>query len=298
VAPAGPVSDEQIRTAEDRCRYLGMEPVPGKSLRERTGYLAGTDEQRAADFQAALDGDADAVWAVRGGYGTLRTLDRVDLSRVADRPRAFIGFSDNTAIHLALLQRGVVSFHGPHAGHPHFHPETEASFRAALMSPDPPGPLPLPSAFEPIALVPGTAEGPLVGGNLAMLAAVCGTPYQPDTTGAILFIEDVGESLYRIDRMLVQLRLARLLDDVAGVAVGEFTEMADPVRAAEGSSEPSLERLLVDLLGSLGVPMVMGLPIGHGEHNWTLPMGVRARLDADSGSLEITEVATAGGERQ
>jgi muramoyltetrapeptide carboxypeptidase len=291
VAPAGPVSDEQIRTAEDRCRYLGLEPVPGQSLRERVGYLAGTDAQRAADLQAALDGDTDAVWAVRGGYGTLRTLDHVDLSRIAGRPRAFIGFSDNTAVHLALLRRGVVSFHGPHAGYPHFGPETEASFRAALMSPGPAGLLPLPPGFQPTTLVPGSADGPLSGGNLAMLAAVCGTPYQPDTRGAILFIEDVGEAPYRIDRMLVQLRLAGLLDGVAGVAVGEFTEMAD------AEDEASLEDLFLDLLEGLGVPVVMGLPIGHGVHNWTLPMGVRARLNGGEGALEIVEIATDGGGR-
>jgi muramoyltetrapeptide carboxypeptidase len=291
VAPAGPVDDVKIETALDRCRRLGLEAVPGAGIRSRAGYLAGTDEERARDLQAAVDGDVAAIWALRGGYGTLRTLRQVDLRRLRERPRAFIGFSDNTAIHLALLRLGVVSFHGPHAGFEHFPPETESAFRAVLMGDGAAGALPVPGAWARVTIAAGEAEGPLVGGNLAMLAAVCGTPYQPDMRGAILFLEDVGEPLYRIDRLLQQLRLAGLLDGVAGVAVGEFTEMLDPVTAAEAASEPSLESLLAETLTPLGVPVVMGLPFGHGVQNWTLPVGIRARLDATAGTLSILEPA-------
>jgi muramoyltetrapeptide carboxypeptidase len=292
VAPAGPVDDRKIRTALDRCRRLGVAAVPGKSIRSRAGYLAGTDAQRAADLQAAVEADVAAIWALRGGYGTLRTLRRVDLGGLMERPRAFIGFSDNTAVHLALLRLGLVSFHGPHAGFEHFPPETEASFRAVLMGAGAAGMLPLPPGCAPVSLAGGVAEGPLVGGNLAMLAAVCGTPYQPDTRGAILFLEDVGEPLYRIDRMFQQLRLAGLLDDLAGVAVGQFTEMLDPVTAAAAEGGPSLEELLTETLQPLGVPVLLGLPFGHGVQNWTLPLGVLARLDAGAGSLSILEPAT------
>lgn len=293
VAPAGPVDELKIETALDRCRHLGLEPVPGAALRARRGYLAGTDAERAADLQAALDGDVAAIWAVRGGYGTFRTLRRVDLRALQTRPRPFIGFSDNTAVHLALLRMGLVSFHGPHAGFAHFPPETEASFRAALMDTDAPGHLPLPADVAPITIVPGVAEGRLVGGNLALLAAVCGTPYQPDTRGAILFFEDVAEPLYRIDRLFEQMRMAGLLDQLAGVAVGQFTEMVDPLHARDANTEPSLEELLAEVFEPLGVPTVMDLPFGHGKQNWTLPLGVRARLDAGTGSLEILESATA-----
>jgi muramoyltetrapeptide carboxypeptidase len=289
VAPAGPVDAAKARTAVDRCRRLGFEPVPGAALLARAGYLAGSDRDRAADLQAALDGDCAAVWAVRGGYGTLRTLQQVDLTGIRDRPKAFIGFSDNTAVHLAFLNLGVVSFHGPHAGFEHFPPETEAAFRAVVMDARVPVSLPIPAGMAHVAIRSGVAEGRLVGGNLAMLAAVCGTPYQPDTDGALLFIEDVGEPLYKIDRMLTQLRLAGLLDGVAGIAVGEFTEMLDPVLAADAVPEPSLKGVLTELLGPLGVPVVMGVPIGHGRQNWTLPMGRRARLDADAGSMELLE---------
>jgi muramoyltetrapeptide carboxypeptidase len=297
VAPAGPVDELKVETALDRCRHLGLVPVPGAALRARRGYLAGTDAERAADLQAAVDGDAAAIWAVRGGYGTFRTLRHVDLRALEARPRPFIGFSDNTAVHLALLRRGLVSFHGPHAGFEHFPPETEASFRAALMENGPPGPLPLPADVAPVTIVPGATEGRLVGGNLAMLAAVCGTPYQPDTRDAILFFEDVAEPLYRIDRLFEQMRMAGLLDRLAGVAVGEFTEMVDPVHAEDAPGEPSLQDLLGEVFGPLGVPTVMGLPFGHGRQNWTLPLGVRARLHAGAGSLEILDPATAEPER-
>lgn len=295
VAPAGPVDEAKIQTALRRCHHLGLEPVPGRAIRERVGYLAGHDEDRGADLQTAIDGDNAAIWALRGGYGTFRTLQHVDLAPLVDRPRPFIGFSDNTVIHLALLSMGVVSFHGPHAGYQHFPAATEQAFRSVLMSAGSPGRLPLPRGAQPRALVGGVAEGRLVGGNLAMLAAVCGTPYQPDTRGAILFLEDVGEPPYRVDRMLMQLRLAGLLDDLAGIALGDFsppndrTEGAQPPRATEG---PTINDVLDELLRPLGVPVLAGLPFGHEAENWTLPLGLTARLDADGGSLEILQSTT------
>jgi muramoyltetrapeptide carboxypeptidase len=309
VAPAGPVDEATIERAARRCRALGLEPVPGQAVRARKGYLAGTDAERAADLSRALT-DADAVWALRGGYGNLRTLDRVDLSPLRERPKPFIGFSDNTVVHLALYREGVVSFHGPHAGYEHFPATTEAVFRDVVMSADPAGALARPPGASPVPVVAGEAEGPLVGGNLSLLAATCGTRYQPDTRGAILFIEDVAEPLYRIDRMLSQLRLAGLFDDVAAVAFGEFSHTAGLERpgvlapgsepdAAIGDAErdattASLSKLFGELLGPLGVPVALGLPFGHGRENWTLPLGVPARLDADAGTLELLEGATDG----
>lgn len=291
LAPAGPVDETKIETAIRRCRRLGFEPVPGRSVRARTGYLAGSDLDRADDIRTALDHGVAAIWAIRGGYGSLRALQHVDLSGVTDRPIAFIGFSDNTGVHLALRRLGVTSFHGPHAGFEHFTPTTEAGFRAVLMRREPAGTLLLPDAAAPVTIVSGTAEGPLVGGNLALLAATCGTPYQADTRGAILFLEDIGEPLYRVDRMLMQLRMAGLLDQVAAVAIGDFVAMPDPISAAAAEGESCLEDVVRDLLGSLGVPVVMGLPFGHGRENWTLPLGITARLDADAGALSLLEPA-------
>ncbi|MDX1674122.1 MAG: LD-carboxypeptidase [Longimicrobiales bacterium] len=285
IAPAGPVDGPTIDRALERCRRLGLQPDLGPNARARTGYLAGEDGDRADDLRRAIEGDAAGIWALRGGYGTLRTLEHVDLSPLRARPKSFIGFSDNTAVHLALLREGIVSFHGPHAGFEHFPAATAAAFRAVVMTPEPAGPLPVSGdrSVRPEALVPGTAEGPLIGGNLSLLAATCGTRYQPDTRGAILFFEDVGEATYRLDRMLMQLRLAGMLDDVAGVAIGDLA----------GSGEEAAARdVVAELLGRLEVPVAFGLPFGHGEENWTLPLGVPARLDADAGTLALLEAAT------
>ncbi len=288
VAPAGPVEEDAIETALRRCHDLGLDPWLGAAARARRGYLAGRDDERAADLQTAIDGECAAIWALRGGYGTVRTLQHVDLSPLRDRPRAFIGFSDNTVVHLALTRMGLTSFHGPHAGFHHFPATTERVFRTVLMSPEPAGMLPVPEGAAPRALLPGTADGPLVGGNLAMVASVCGTSYQPDTRNAILFLEEVGEARYRIDRMLMQLRLAGLLDGVAGIALGAFTPPDD----GEPDSTRDIDDVIRELLEPLGVPVVRGLPIGHERENWTLPLGVRARLHGEPAGLELLEAAT------
>lgn len=297
IAPAGPVNDVVIERAFRRCQELGFEPSLGEQARSRDGYLAGTDHQRATDLTRAIRGDAAGIWALRGGYGTLRTLDAVDVTPLLDRPKAFIGFSDNTAVHLALFGQGLVSFHGPHAGFEHFPAATATAFRSVVMTPEPPGPLPLPKSARPTTVVGGTAEGPLVGGNLALLAASCGTRLQPDTRGAILFMEDVAEPPYRIDRMLTQLRLAGLLDDVAAIALGQFVDVSGTVRVEARpprGADPPLADVFADLLAPLGVPVALGLPFGHGSENWTLPLGVRARLDAGAGTLLLLEAATTG----
>ena len=287
VAPAGPLAEERVARSLELCARLELEPRLGAAARARHGYLAGTDEARAADLVAALrDEDVDAVWALRGGYGTMRILDRCGLESAGLRPRVFLGFSDNTAVHAALGRQGLVSFHSPHPGGA-FPPTTEEVFRRVLFPADAAGALPLPpGAAPPRTLVPGVAEGPLVGGNLALLAALCGTPFAPRTAGAILVIEDVGEPAYRVDRGLTQLRLAGLLEGVAGLALGRFTESP--------ADEPPelLEELLGQTARDLGVPAVVGLPVGHVDENWTLPLGVRARLAADgAGSLTLLEPA-------
>ncbi|MEJ2184391.1 MAG: LD-carboxypeptidase [Gemmatimonadota bacterium] len=288
VAPAGPVPADKLQIALTRVKVLGLEPVLGRAVRERTGYLAGPDEARAADFQRAIDDpDIAAIWAVRGGYGGMRTLQHVDLAGLADRPRAFIGFSDNTVIHRALARLGLVSFHGPHAGSDAFPPATTQCFRRVLWNAEPAGLLPDPtSGPDPTTLVSGVAEGPLTGGNLAMLAATCGTSWQLDARGRIVVMEDIGEPLYRIDRLLLQLRLAGALDGAAGFAFGRFTDIP-----GDDERDPSLADVVLSLIAPLRVPAVLGLPIGHADENWTLPLGVPSRLDADARTLTILEPA-------
>ncbi len=300
VAPAGPLveRDDATRAAE-LCRALGWVPTIAPHALEKYGYLAGGDAARLSDLNAALTApDVDGVWCIRGGYGITRLLDHVDFAGFAARPRPVIGFSDITALLLALHhETGIVTFHGPtaRASMPAF---TRRHFERAVAGVEPPGPLERPPA-APDVLVPardrivavrsGVAEGPLVGGNLTLIQCLLGTRFMPDLRGAVLFLEDVGEEVYRIDRMLAHLRLAGALDGVAGVAVGRFTEVGR--RGADGVL--GLEEVLENYLAPLGVPVAWGFPIGHIDDQWTVPVGVRARLDAGAGSLELLEAAVA-----
>lgn len=283
VAPAGPVTEERIASACAQCEQLGLEPVLGAAVRLRRGFLAGEDSERLADLSRMLHDPAiDAIWALRGGYGTIRLLDGL---APPDRPRPYLGFSDNTAIHLWLLHCGLVSFHGPHAG-AELPPLSEECLRRVLFQENAAGQLPLPAdAPPPATLVTGVAEGELIGGNLALVAALCGTPWQPDCRGRLLFIEDIGEPGYRVDRLLQQLRLAGALAGVAGLVGGRFTECGTDEETAE------VQATVAEFAHRLGVPAALGFPIGHDPENWTLPLGVRARLDADAPSLSILEPA-------
>jgi muramoyltetrapeptide carboxypeptidase len=252
---------------------------------EEQRFLAGPDNVRLRDLQTAFDADdIDAVWALRGGYGTTRILSQLDLTALGRRPKAFIGFSDNTAVHVRLFADSLASFHGPHPGAA-FPKETEAAFRRVLFDTAPAGVLPTRSADpEPRVLTGGSCEGPLVGGNLSLLAALCGTRNCLRAAGCLLFVEDIAEPAYRIDRMLVQLRDAGVLQGIVGIAFGRFTD-------APSDDGDAIRSVLREHAEQLGVPAVVDFPFGHIDHNWTLPVGVRARLDADSAILQITEPA-------
>ena len=284
VAPAGPVDAARIEAATARCRSLGLEPVLFPAAAARQRYLAGADEERLGDLQAALDDRSlDAVWALRGGYGSLRILSRLDLRRQREAPIPFIGFSDNTTIHVLHASAGVVSFHGPHPGGD-FPPETEQSFRSVLFSAEPAGALPVRDGDpRPRTLVGGRVEAPLLGGNLVLLAALCGTLHAPRGSGRVLFLEDVGEAAYRVDRMLMQLELSGVLEGVKGLAFGRFTAAPD--------DEHRVDETIAEFAERLGVPAVADLPFGHVAHNCTLPVSAAALLDADAASLVLTAPA-------
>ena len=283
IAPAGPVTEERIAASAERCVALGLDPIIGSSAYLRTGYLAGDDAARARDVMWAFtDPQIDAVWALRGGYGAMRLADLLDFDIIARSTRPYIGFSDNTFLHLMLNARGVVSYHGPHPG-AEFPPETEAGFLQVLFGDGPAGVLPLRDSDPvPRMLRAGNALGPLIGGNLSLLAATCGTRAQMRATGCIVFIEEIGEHAYRVDRCFAQLSLAGALDGVVGFAFGRFTESEDDVRP-----------LLTEIATKYNVPAVVDFPIGHIEHNWTIPVGVQAYLDAGECRLELVEPATA-----
>jgi len=291
VAPAGPLVDGAVDRAVGRVRAWGFEAVVGEHARKRHGYLAAPDPERAADFNAALrDDSVDAIWCLRGGYGVMRILDELDWTTLARRPRPVIGFRDNTALHLAIRRHGVVSFHGPHPATEALTPFSADSLLRALTVAAPAGVLPFPvDGGRARTIAPGVAEGPLVGGNLSLVASTLGTPYAVQAEGALLFLEEVGEAAYRIDRLLSQLRLAGVLASAAGIVIGGITEVPD----AGAEHVPSIDEVLADLLGDLGIPVAYGFPFGHVDDNWTLPVGVRARLDAGAGTLELLEEAVA-----
>jgi muramoyltetrapeptide carboxypeptidase len=298
VAPAGPVLErDDITRAEELCRALGYVPTVGPHAGCRAGYFAGTDEDRLADLNAALgDADVDAVWCIRGGYGVTRILDHVDFDALARAPKAVIGFSDITALLTAITRlTGLVTFHGPtaRAAMPSF---SRSHFERVLASAEPPGRLgrlPQPAdvlvtqEYRIVTLRGGVAEGPLAGGNLTLLQCLIGTRYFPDLAGAILFLEDVGEELYRVDRMLAHLRMAGVLAGLAGVVVGRFTDMKRTM--SDGAC--GFDEVLAHYFRPLGVPVAYGFPIGHIDRQWTLPLGVRARFDADAGEVDLLESA-------
>ncbi len=298
VAPAGPLLErDDLTRAGELCCALGYEPVLGKNAYGRSGYFAGTDDQRISDLNGALqDPSIDAIWCIRGGYGSLRLLEQVDYGAMARRPKALIGFSDVTVLLNAVARlTGVVTFHGPvaRASMPGF---TRSHFERVLTTVEPPGRLgripPPPDVLVPrdnriVTLCRGVAEGPLAGGNLTLLQCLIGTPYFPELAGAILFLEDVGEDLYRIDRMLAHLRLIGALRRLAGVVVGRFTE----IKRSGPDGALGFDEVLANCFEPLGIPVAYGFPVGHIDAQWTLPLGIRARLDADAGELELLEPA-------
>jgi muramoyltetrapeptide carboxypeptidase len=281
VAPSGPLRDENdLARAVASARSLGWEPVVGEHVLERDGYLAGSDEHRAADLNRfAADPSIDGIWCIRGGYGAMRLLDRLDYDAWQRAPKTLIGYSDITALHSAIGPRAkLVTFHGPTA-RGELTPFSDASLRAAVIT-----------ATEPCGVAPratvlhgGRARGPLVGGNLALVAALLGSPYAPSFDGAILVLEDVNESVYRIDRMLTQLRLAGALGRLAGIAFGHFTDI--PPEASD--EQRPITEVLREVARAFDVPCLANIPLGHVADQWTVPLGAVAELDADARSLAV-----------
>jgi len=295
IAPASPASDEKIAKALANLASLGYQVLEGKSLHARNGHLAGTDAARLADLHWAFsDPLVDAVWCVRGGYGCTRLLPDIDYELIRRHPKPFIGYSDVTALHIALGQKtGLVTFHGPVAA-ADFPENTLRHFRAAVMhpqagyqiqAPDPAVDSLPEEAFIPFTISPGTAQGSLTGGNISVLTALAGTAFQPIFRDKIVFLEDVGEQPYRIDRLLTQLLQATDLSQAAGIALGVFAECTP--KNAEFSL--SLPETLRDRLGSLGIPVVYGIPFGHVPHQATFPYQVKASLDAGARTLTLLE---------
>lgn len=266
--------------AAANARSLGWEPVVGDHVLERMGYLAGTDRHRLVDFNRFAGDDAiDGIWCLRGGYGAMRILDQLDYDAWRRRPKALIGYSDVTAIHQAIAVRcGLVTYHGPMA-RLELTELSRASLRAAVID----GENPCGVAAEAVTLRSGRARGRLTGGNLALVAGLANTPFAAALDGGILVLEDVNEPVYRLDRMLTQLRLSGALDNLAGLAFGQFTDI--PPDAA--NDDRPLGDLLQEVADRCSVPCLAGIPLGHVADQWTFPLGAMAELDADAKSIVV-----------
>ncbi|MET7285394.1 LD-carboxypeptidase [Streptomyces sp. NPDC005573] len=287
VAPSGPVPEERLQAGLDVLRGWDLDPVVAPHVLARHGefdYLAGTDAERAADFQNAwCDPTVDAVLCARGGYGVQRMTGLLDWDALrAAGPKVFVGFSDITALHEAIATRlGLVTLHGPMAAGIDFVKNQRAQdhLRATLFAPETVRTL----ASGGRALVPGRARGVTLGGCLSLLAADLGTPHaRPSAAGGLLCLEDVGEETYRVDRYLTQLLRAGWFEGVRGVLLGSW-DKCDPYER--------LRPLLADRLAPLGVPVAEEFGFGHCPGALTVPFGVRAELDAEAGTLTLEEPA-------
>ncbi|MCS7025663.1 MAG: LD-carboxypeptidase [Bryobacteraceae bacterium] len=301
ITPSAYVSDpDRIALVERTVRYFGLKPKFGRNVKKRDGYLGGSAEERVADLHDMFsDPEVKAVFAIRGGFGAAHLLDKIDYALIARHPKIFLGYSDITALHLAIHRKaGLVTFHGPTVLS-RFSPYTQEHFRRALFDARPLGVLTNPPDSDPLrpahtlrTVRPGKARGPLVGGNLTLISTTLGSPYEIETKGKILFLEDVDEQPYSIDRMLTHLKLVGKFDGVAGIVFGECTDCRPRDFKPSFESNFSIGEIVDRILGSLNVPVLSGLTIGHTDDQLTLPLGVMATLDADRGQLILEEPAT------
>jgi muramoyltetrapeptide carboxypeptidase len=278
---------------------LGFATKLGKHARKRNGFLAGTDRDRTEDLMGMFsDQSVKAIICFRGGYGTARLLPLIDYSVIRRNPKIFIGYSDITSLHCAFwVKSRLVTFHGPMLNSDFIQDDmpdfTLKSFLRTLTESTPPGSICQGYAKNKTVKIVagGTASGPLIGGNLSLLCATLGTPFQPSLRKAILFFEDLDETPYRLDRMLTHLLNANLLQEVAGVAIGINKDCHDPNAKKTKEYRQTSEDVFRERLSPLGVPVVTGLPFGHIPVNATLPFGLSATLDARRGDLILDEPA-------
>jgi len=302
--PGSPSFDFRVNEeAAEIVASIGFTPKLMPNVGKRLGYLAGTDAERAADLNAAFaDPKVDAIWCLRGGYGTSRILPLLDYETIRKNPKPFIGFSDITATLNAIHRlTGLVTFHGPVAGWT-LSDYSLAAFKKVVVD-GAAGRIAEPPPFTPREgtidrenrvwrLAGGKAKGRLVGGNLSVFSTLVGTPFEPELKGRILFLEEEGEDPYRIDRWLTQFVLTGKLAGLAGVALGKFSD-CDPAPNRDSTvlGSWSWQEVCADRLGKLGVPVVAGLCFGHVKDKATLPVGAMAELDADAGTLTLLEPA-------
>lgn len=293
ISPASPVSDEAYERTLKNIEMLGFRYKTGDNILKKYGYLAGDDKGRIDDIHKMFsDPEIDAVWCIRGGYGSTRILEKLDYALIKNNPKVFIGYSDITALHLAIYKKtGLVTFHGPVASS-EFTDFTLKCFQDLLfengtvydnfkysieMDPE---------IYRPEIITPGIMEGRLTGGNLSLLASLAGTRYQLKSEGNIVFIEDIDEKPYRVDRMLTQLIDTSDIGKAKGILLGIFEGCeAKP----DEKNTLRLMETLRDRLGDLGIPVFYGFSFGHIKNNCIVPVGIKAGFDTDKQQLVLME---------
>lgn len=289
-----------LETIMATIRAMGLVPRPAPNILSRYGYLAGRDEERAAHLTAMYaDPEVRAIFAVRGGWGCARILPHLDWNVIRANPKLLTGFSDITALHLALAARtDCPTIHGPNAASAWGRLSWDSFRRLAFEAETPTWAMPTGSedrlaqrTGRPRTFHPGRASGPLLGGNLTVLTSLVGTPYLPSFDGAILFLEDTDEAQYRIDRMLTQLSLAGILGRVAGVVFGQCSDCI--ARNSSSIGGFTLSEVLAQHLAPLGVPAFQGALFGHIPDQYSIPVGVRAEIDATAGTIRMLEPVVA-----
>ena len=303
VSPASPGAEEESAViAEEVVASLGLVPKRMPAAARQTKYLAGTDGERAADLNAAFrDPAVDAIWCVRGGYGSGRLLPLLDWEAIRKSPKPLLGFSDITALLNGLYARtGLVTFHAPTCSE-NLSDYTLAELKRVAFTPEPAGVVAAAPPVEPKEgfvdredrlrrIAPGCGRGRLVGGNISVFSTLVGTPFEPPLAGSILFLEEVGEEPYRIDRWLTHLVLTGRLAGCAGIVFGKFKDCG-PGDEGDFQGTWTWQEVVADRLGKLGLPVLAGLRFGHVADKSTFPVGVLAELDVAAGTLTLLEPA-------
>jgi muramoyltetrapeptide carboxypeptidase len=295
VTPGSSVTEEQLASCISKVEDLGFRTTHNKTVLSEYGYFAGPDQERASELMSMFEReDVDHIMCVRGGYGSIRILDLLDYNLIRKNPKAFIGYSDITALLTAIYQEtGLVTFHGP-MGVSDFNKFSVKSFQKVLVDPKEFYKYPYKREkktrdnpeYDRYTITGGKAEGELIGGNISVLDSIIGTRFEPDFEGKIVFLEDVEEKTYRVDKMVYHLLTATNLKKASGIILGAFDE-------CNTGEEPtlSLNVALDDLLRPLGLPVSYGLAFGHIKRMLTIPTGIRAGMDADKNSFELLEEA-------
>lgn len=301
ITPASAVTRQAFEKAVENLEAIGFEVKYTENMSVRKGFLAGTDQQRLDDLhQMFEDPTIDGIVCARGGYGSARLLPHINYNLIKANPKVLVGYSDITALLYGIHQQtGLVCFHGP-VGASEYSDFTAKSFEQVLMKGKTPK-FEIPKeweeiedpAFQTLPIVSGTAEGALVGGNLSLMCSLMGTPYDIDFKDKIVFIEEIGESPYRVDRMLTQLLNSGKLAQAKGIAIGVFKGCETKPDDPDFALSTSLENVLKDRFGSLKIPVLYGLPIGHIDDNATLPFGIQAELDVEKATLKLLESGVA-----